>query len=112
VDDKQKGIGIWIVKRSLNGLTPKTVEDAAALWGTTPHDFQRLAVIGLFFALIDISESPIFFMDASSTRATEFSLPPIALPLLFELIEKKCSQGHQFVASLSDQTEAFSNTTD
>jgi len=103
VNDEQKMMGIWIVDAGSSRVTPKTVEETVSLWRTTPVQMQRLAVMGLFFALIDIAHSPIFFIDASSTRSDQFSIPSKSVPLLFELIEKKCSQGHQFVTSLPDE---------
>jgi len=43
---------------------------------------------------------PLFALDAYSSSENTFKFPTLGLPVLLEVIEKKCRDGHQFIATL------------
>jgi hypothetical protein len=66
---------------------------------------KYVAVIGLFLAYWEITNTvPLFALDAysSSESTSTFKFPKDGLPVLLEVIEKKCRDGHQFIATLPD----------
>jgi len=62
---------------------------------------RRIAVIGLYLAFWEISNYlGILAADASSCTEADFQVPPAGLPILWELVNRKCLEQTQCIISL------------